>query len=206
MDSARSAAIDHLRQLLSRRGWAISSLGESLTAQKHEWPAQLSMVIDPGSAHTPSTLGLLVDFRSMPLRGERFRDIFNNDREDLLRGMGTFRARQMRPDQTWTEGVADRAFLRGVKGGVSRTADAVLFDRCPTQRAEDLVAHFHHESTRLLETASEIASLLRRTYNRTVLRGEVLVSDLPDMVTPRGAVMSTAPTPAVVGESYPWRR
>ena len=150
-------------------------------------------------------MGLVVDMRSMPLRGERFRDVFNSEREQLMRGMGSFRVRQRRGESEWTEGISDGAFLRGVDGGISRQDDVVLFDRCPDVDSEGLALRFGVESTRLVETGNEIASVLQRIYNRTVLRGDLPIADLPDQVVP--AATAVAPTPAVVGEpSYPWRR
>ncbi len=203
MELPQGSVTDQLRQLLSRRGWAAATTGTWLTAHKHLWPAQLNVVIDPGESGGPATLGLLMDFRSMPLQGVRFRDIFNSERETVLRSMGSFTVRQMLGDTVWTDSVNDKVFLRGVSGGVSRTAEMVLFDCCPKEREEDILERFNVESNRLLETGSEIAILLQRTYNGTVLRSGQPVSTLPDMVAP--AVGAVAPT--MVGDGfYPWRR
>jgi hypothetical protein len=203
MEPPASPAKDGLRQLLTRRGWAVLDAGRSIVAHKHEWPAQLRVVVDPGTSTEPSVLGITLDFRSMPLAGERFRDIFNSDRERLLRGMGAFRVRQMNGAHHWSEGAPDRIFLHGVDGGVLRSADVVLLDRTPEERGEAIVERFALESTRLLETGGEIASLLQRTYNRAVLTRDLPVATLPDVVVPAG--LSVAP--AIVGDtSYPWRR
>jgi hypothetical protein len=203
MDSPQGSVTDELREQLSRRGWAVTATDRSITACKHEWPAQLKVVVDPGGANRPSMLGLLVDFRSMPLHGERFRDIFNSEREDIMRGLGEFRARQMREDSGWTDGVSDRAFLRGVDGGVCPTAEVVLFDRCPEETGEAILERFNQESSRLVETGGEIASLLQRAYNRAVLRNDAPVSNLPEVIASANAPTS----PVIVGDSsYPWRR
>lgn len=203
MEAPQGSITDQLQQQLSRRGWAVASIGSVLTAHKHDWPAQLKVVVDPGDGDSPAMIGLLLDFRSMPLQGERFRDIFNSELDTVLRSMGSFVARQMRGDAGWSSGVSDQVFLGGVNRGVSRSADMVLFDRCPNERGEDILERFNLESNRLLEAGGEIAILLQRTYNRTVLRSDRPVSTLPDVVAP-----ALAPTaPAVVGEgSYPWLR
>jgi hypothetical protein len=179
MEPTHSSLPRQLSQLLSGRGWVAFEKRTSVTARKHDWPAQLRLVVDPGNATE----------RSMPLGGERFRDIFNMEREQILRGLGPFRVRQMH-DDGWTDGVSDRIFLHGIEGGISRASGLVLFDRCPPEGGAALLSALPVESTRLLETGSQIAQLLQRTYNRTVLR-----NDAP------------AQSPTVLGEpSYPWRR
>jgi len=204
MEAPQGSITDQLQQLLSRRGWAVATAPSWLTAHRHDWPAQLKVVVDPGEGDGPAMIGLLLDFRSMPLQGERFLDIFNSELERIFRSMGSFMVRQMRADEGWTNGASDQVFLRGVDGGVSRSADMVFFDRCPQERGADILERFNLESNRLLEAGSEIAILLQRTYDRTVLRSDKPVSMLPDVVAPA----ATAAAPAVVvGEvSYPWRR
>jgi hypothetical protein len=205
MEAAGSSETSALRDLFGRRGWTFSSMGSALAAHRVEWPAQLNVVVDPGGPGGSPIMGLVVDLRSMPLRGERFRDVFNSEREQLMRGMGSFRVRQRRGELDWTEGITDGAFLRGVDGGISRHDDVVLFDRCPDISGDSLATRFGVESTRLVETGNEIASVLQRIYNRTVLRGDLPIADLPDQVVP--SVSPASPPPAVVGEpSYPWRR
>ncbi|MGB2940370.1 MAG: hypothetical protein WBD38_08750, partial [Candidatus Dormiibacterota bacterium] len=174
----------------------------SVTAHKHDWPAQLRLVVDPGAATERPILGLALDFRSMPLGGERFRDIFNMEREQILRGLGAFRVRQMHGDG-WSDGVSDRIFLHGIEGGISRASGLVLFDRCPSEGGAALLSALPVESTRLLETGGQIAQLLQRTYNRTVLRNDAPMADLPELVS----TGIPAQSPTVLGEpSYPWRR
>ncbi len=202
MESMEYPVNEQLTQMLSRRGWTVSEAGTSLRAHKHDWPAQLRVVIDPGGGSVAATLGITIDFRSMPLAGERFRDIFNSDREEIMRGMGSFFVRQMRGDHGWTDGVTDRVFLHGVEGGISRMADVVLFDRCPAEHGVAMLNRFSLESSRLLETGGEIASLLQRTYNRTVLLNDAPLGTLPGLVIGHGTAAATV----VAEPSYPWRR
>ncbi|MDP9326471.1 MAG: hypothetical protein M3O87_08060 [Candidatus Dormibacteraeota bacterium] len=202
MEPADASVTQQLYQLLSRRGWAASETGTSVTAHKHDWPAQLRLLVDPGSATERSILGLTLDFRSMPLGGERFRDIFNMEKEEILRGMGSFRVREMRGNG-WTDGVSDRIFLHGIEGGINRATDVVLFDRSLAESGAAILDAFGVESGRLLETGGQVAKLLQRTYNRTVLRNDAPMAGLPDMVS----ASIQAPSPTVLGEpSYPWRR
>jgi hypothetical protein len=98
--------------------------------------------------------------------------------------------------------------------GVSRQAQLVVIDRCPRERGAALVERFGAETNRFVEVGNEIASLLQRTYQRTVLGSEDPVADLPEVVSPAGGgVATTVAMPdvvvggtRVVAETYPWRR
>src|SRR5258708_27645143 len=129
MDSAGMPALDLLRLALSRRGWSTVPLGTGIAAHKREWPTPLKLVVNPGNPATASVIGVMLDFRFLPLRGERFKDIFNSERADLLRRMGDFRARSPRRDLSWTGATNGRSFLDEDGPGLGRNARVVLFDR-----------------------------------------------------------------------------
>ena len=204
------AEMDHV---LRKRGWQYVASGSRVTGRKLEWPSQLRFILDLGHDDHAPVMALALDFRSMPLGGERFRDIFNAEREELLTQLGSFKVRQMRGDEMVGRELSEASFLHGMGGGVSRQAQLLVIDRCPAERGDALIERFGVETNRFIEVGNEIAALLQRTYQRTVLGSEDPVADLPEVVAPAGAMPAAAAMPAVVGgaappvrETYPWRR
>ncbi|MEA2647302.1 MAG: hypothetical protein QOE92_2385 [Chloroflexota bacterium] len=200
--------------VLRKRGWQYVVAGSRVSGRRLEWPPQLRFILDLGGDDHPPVMALALDFRSMPLGGERFRDIFNADREELLGPLGTFTVRQVRGDEVLGREMSESSFLHGMGDGVSRQAQLVVFDRRPVERGEALLERFGNETNRFVEVGNEIASLLQRTYQRTVLGSEEPVADLPEVVAPATTPTTAPPAmPAVVGgtvpavrETYPWRR
>lgn len=188
---------------VARRGWTFRVAGSSVTAHRPEWPTQLCVLVREAEEDTAAMLGVAIDFASMPLRGERFRDVFNNEREALLRGYGPFTLLQQTSAGTWLRAVSGQAFLHGMTAGVSRKAQLAIFDRVAAA-AGSLADLFAEDSNRLVETGSHLASELQRLYQRTVLSRPAADSGLPDVVRPSTAMLP--PTTDADTDSYPWRR
>jgi hypothetical protein len=182
MNPAGVPAVDQLRYTLSRRGWTVTSFGPGLAAHKRDWPAAVRLLADPGDDGAPSMMGVMLDFRWLPLRGERFRDIFNSERVAVLRGMGEFRVRQLRQDSNWNQGISRRTFLGGAGQGIGRNAEVVLFDRCPRSRGQALVERLALDLMSLIEIGNGIGNLLQRTYPWSVLNREEPVPGLPEQL------------------------
>lgn len=199
-DTAPLAAA--LGDRVGHRGWTFRESGSSVTAHRPDWPAQLSVVVHGTEGLTPAMLGLAIEFNTMPLRGERFRDIFNSEREEILRAYGNFRVLQQSGDGGWLNPVGHRAFLQGVVEGIGRATRLAVLDRL-NDDAANMVAAFAADSNRFIETASPIASLLQRLYQRTVLGAPVAVLALPDLVMPS---IPMAPLSTDSDSPYPWRR
>ena len=197
-----SALPGTLRNRMAHRGWTFREAGASVTARRPEWPMQLCVLVRVAGDQTPAMLGLAVDFGRMPLRGERFRDIFNSDREELLRSYGNFRLLQQGGDGGWLKPLSHRSFLHGMVDGISRKTYLAVFDRNSDDSA-DLAESFATDANRFVETAAPIASLLQRMYQRTVLSAPPADIDLPQMVRPSVAMVPLAPDPS--DAPYPWR-
>ncbi|MGI8607706.1 MAG: hypothetical protein ACR2MY_00550 [Candidatus Dormibacteria bacterium] len=192
-----------LRERLVHRGWSFRTAGASVTAHRPEWPGQLCVLVRAAEEETPVMLGLAVEFSSMPLRGERFRDVFNSEREELLRSYGNFRLLQQSGDGSWVKPLSHRSFLHGMVDGISRKTHLAVFDRSSDDRG-DLAEAFAADSNRFVETGSPIGAVLQRLYQRTVLSVPVTDVGLPDVVRPSIGVF-----PLTAGSSdspYPWRR
>ena len=188
---------------MARRGWTFHDSGSSVTGHRPEWPTQLCVLVREAEEGAPAMIGLAIEFSSMPLHGERFRDIFNSEREELLRSYGHFRLLQQNADGAWLKPVSDRSFLQGMVDGISRKAHLAVLDR-NTDDPADLADTFAADSNRFVETAAPVASLLQRLYQRTVLSTPVTGADLPDIVRPSVAML---PLTADSSDApYPWRR
>jgi hypothetical protein len=192
------AGLDRLRDALAPRGWRFKVLKGTIRARLQDWPAQVEVLIDPGSDGLPSRLGVLLDFRSMPLGGERLRDIFNADREGILGRYGSFFLRQVRSDGAWAGEVTHGAFLQGFgsASGISRQTQIALFDRSLKLRGDELIDNFIEDIARFAEAGNQVAATLQRVYQRTVLTGHTLQIELP----------GDTPPPDAGEPSYPWRR
>jgi hypothetical protein len=190
-----------LGERLNRRGWQFKVSGTNVLAHRPEWPAQLRVLAREAEGDGPAILGLSVELVSMPLRGERFRDVFNNDRELLLREYGSFTLRQMSFDGAWLKPVSGQTFINGVTDGVSRKARMVVFDR-KEDDSPSLVTRFAADSNRFIDCGSEFARMLQRLYQRTVLSVAAEDAGLPDLVRPSLAAMLI---PAEADSAYPWR-
>ena len=189
---------------VARRGWQFKEAGSSVAAHRPEWPAQLCVLVREAEEDAAAMLGLAIEFGSMPLRGERFRDVFNSEREELLRGYGRFNVLQLTHDGSWMRPAGDRSFMHGMTDGISRKTRLAVFDRTTADEPNSLAEHFAEDSNRLVETGNEIASLLQRLYQRTVLSRPADDAHLPDLVRPSLATL--APTADADTSSYPWRR
>jgi hypothetical protein len=198
MDTKPTDATRSLIATLSPRGWTFDNEPGRVTARKHDWPTQLHVLIDFGT-DGDAALALVLDMRTMPLGGERFRDMFNTDREQSLRGFGNFRVRQLLADGEWAADVSDNAFLYGATTGISRSARVVFFDRRPVERGSALVERFLAENHRFVETGDQIGDLLQRAYQRTVLGVPT-----PSVALPR-PVPAMSHMPYGIIETYPWR-
>jgi len=173
-----------LGERLARRGWTFREGETCVTAHRPEWPAQLCVLARKAEDDAPAMLGLAIEFGSMPLGGERFRDVFNGDREEILRGYGRFQLRQLTHDGGWLGPVSDRAFMHGMTDGVSRRAKLAVFDRLTPGESGSLAEQFAADSNRMVETGAEVARDLQRLYQRTVLSKVVEGVSLPDLVSP----------------------
>ena len=171
-----------------------------MVARKHEWPAQLHVAID-FAPDAEMALALVIDMGAMPLGGERFRDIFNSDREQSLRGFGNFTVRQVLLEGGWSPDINDSAFLHGANTGISRSARLVFLDRGATERGQALAERFIAESNRFVETGYALAATLQRVYQRTVLSAPRQSLRAPGMV----AATTLAPA-EILQNTYPWRR
>ncbi|MFN2463073.1 MAG: hypothetical protein ABR573_04115 [Candidatus Dormibacteria bacterium] len=190
---------------LARRGWQFREAGASVTAHRPEWPAQLCVLVREAEEDAPAMMGLAMDLSAMPLRGERFRDVFNSDREQLMRGYGRCNVLQLTHQGSWLRPQSDRAFLHGMTDGISRRTSLAVFDRASVDEPGSLAERMAADSNRIVETGAELAGTLQRLYQRTVLSQPVVDdSRLPDIVRPSIAVL--APTADTVGGDYPWRR
>jgi hypothetical protein len=191
-------AIATLRERLGDRGWKFKAVKGTIRARMQDWPSQLELLIDPGAERAPR-LGLLLGFHAMPMGGERLRDIFNSDRENVLGRYGTFQLRQVNAESQWLPPVTSGAFMHGFgsNSGISRQAHVVLFDREPSQRGIELVEHFVEDIGRYTESGNTVAFTLQRVYQRTVLAGNAPAIELPEDHPPEEK--------APAGE-YPWRR
>jgi hypothetical protein len=198
MDIEPTDAARSLNDTLSPGGWTFDQQPGRVIARKHDWPTQLHVLIDFGS-DGDAALALVLDMRTMPLGGERFRDLFNTDREQSLRGFGNFRVRQLLASGGWASDVSDSAFLYGATTGISRAARLVFFDRHPVERGSALVKRFIVENHRFAETGDQIASILQRLYQRTVLGSPTASVALPRLAP----AMSHVPYGII--ETYPWR-
>ena len=193
-----------LADRLARRGWQFKESGASVTAHRPEWPTQLCVLVREAEVETPAMMGLAIEFGSMPLRGERFRDIFNSEREELMRGYGRFNVLQLTYDGAWLRPQGDRSFLHGMTDGVSRKASLVIFDRTSAEEPGSLAEQFAADSNRMVETGAQLAGELQRLYQRTVLSKPAEDIHLPDLVRP--SLVTLAPTAGADSDSYPWRR
>lgn len=199
MDADPTDASRSLTESLNLRGWTFTQEPGRVVARKHDWPTQLHVLIDFG-AHGDAALALVVDMGTMPLGGERFREMFNNDREQSLRGFGNFRVRQYLDSGGWAADVSDSAFLYGATTGISRAARLVFFDRRPAERGWALVERFVAESNRFVEAGNQLGAILQRVYQRTVLGTPTRMVALP------GRVPAVSPAPiGLVDDTYPWR-
>jgi hypothetical protein len=199
---ASSQLLAAVTACVSRRGWQFRQSGEGVIAQRPEWPTQLTVRAREGDKSSPSLMGLAIDLGTMPLHGERFRDIFNSEREALLGGYGNFRVQQLTGEGTWMKPLGGRSFLHGISDGLSRKARLAVLDRSE-EPAASVAERFAADSNRLIETGGEIAALLQRVYQRTVLTLPVAEADLPCLVRPSQAML---PLISDAEPSYPWRR
>jgi hypothetical protein len=191
-----------LADRLARRGWHLRESGNSVMASRPEWPTQLTVLVREAEDDAPAMFGLAIDLSTMPLRGERFRDVFNSEREEILRGHGNFRLLQLTGDDTWLKPVSGRAFLHGMTDGISRRTRMAVFERNDNEMGS-LADRFAEDSNRLVETGAEIAGLLQRLYQRTVLSAPPLEAELPEVVRPS---LGMLPLTSDGEPSYPWRR
>ena len=191
--------MNELDQRLSPRGWRIRPVATTVRARQSDWPEQVEVVMGDNADGT-GMLALAINFRSMPLGGERFRDIFNADREEILRTFGSFTVRQLRHDSTWAPTIGHRAFMGGFGvAGVSRQAQVVMFDRCPAaQFGPDMYETFFAEAARFAEAGDQVAQVLQRVYQRTVLANQPHAIELP--------VEAGIGAPELATTVYPWRR
>jgi hypothetical protein len=206
VDAEHTDAARTLIDNLSQRGWTFIQEPGRVIARKHDWPAQLHVLIDFG-AHDDATMALVVDMGTMPLGGERFRDMLNDDREMSLRGFGSFRVRQLLVSGAWAADVSDSAFLHGATTGISRAARLVFFDRHPVECGRALADRFIAESNRFVETGNQLGAMLQRVYQRTVLGAPTPLAALPRLAPATSLAPSMSLAPAAAGdETYPWRR
>ncbi|GAC1333116.1 MAG: hypothetical protein NVSMB17_13130 [Candidatus Dormibacteria bacterium] len=169
---------------VARRGWAFKEAGSCVTAHRPEWPTQLFVLVREAEDDAPPMLGLAIEFGAMPLLGERFRDVFNGDREEILRGYGRFQLLQLTHEGAWLRPTSDHAFMHGMANGISRKARLAVFDRTLPGEPGSLAEHFARDSNRMVETGAEVARELQRLYQRTVLSKAVEGVGLPDLVRP----------------------
>jgi hypothetical protein len=190
-----------LRSELAGRGWNVESEYGQVKAGKPLWPVPVYVLVHFGDEANASVMALVIDLSAMPLAGERFRDVFNADKDDLLRGFGRFRVRQLLKNGAWATEKGDRAFLSGLSAGIRPTTRLTMLDICPVESGDALALRFIAESGRFVETGNLIAAMLARIYLPGVLGAAIQPLDLPAMV-PVGM-------PAVSREqesSHRWRR
>lgn len=201
MNAIQQAAVHSLAQDLRARGWSVQTDFGRIRAQKEGWPVQLHAVGQFGDDDNASVLALVIDMSSMPMGGDRFRDVFNADRDDLLRGLGHFRVRQLLKSGEWAAEMGERAFFGGSNAGIRLTARLVMFDLCPQEQGFELGSRFLAESGRMVACGNLIGSTLARIYQARVLGAPVQPLELPAVV-PKMLV----PLNQVIEPSYPWRR
>ena len=201
MNAIQQAAAHSLAQDLRARGWTVDAGFGTIQAQKEGWPVQLHAVAQFGDEESASVLALVIDMSSMPMGGDRFRDVFNADRDNLLRGLGHFRVRQLLKNGEWAAEMGERAFFGGSNAGIRLTARLVLFDLCPPELGFDLGQRFLAESARIVACGNLIGTTLARIYQARVLGAPVQPLELPAVV-PKMRV----PLNQVIEPSYPWRR
>lgn len=201
-----------VRERLGVRGWTARQAEGSIRARHAAWPPQMEVLVDPGAAGERARYALILDFRSMPFTGERFKDVFNHDREELLGLFGPFRVRQRRADGQWLAPVSGNSFLGGFgpTGGLARQTVVALFERTVDEAGDALVARFLGEAARLEEVCSGFASTLQRVYQRTVLASTEAIGPLysdaePEAVAAEPGASSPARSPSPE-PTYPWRR
>jgi len=195
----QQAAAHSLRIELSRRGWTLETEYGRIKASKPGWPVQTYVLIRFGDENSASVMALVIDMSAMPLAGERFRDVFNADKDELLRGFGRFRVHQLLKNGAWAPEMGDRAFLRGLNPGIRLTVRLVMLDVCPMECGDALALRVIAESGRFGETGNVIARMLARLYLPTVLGAAVQPLELPAMVPVGMPPLNQEP-------SYPWLR
>ncbi|MDQ6747016.1 MAG: hypothetical protein M3010_02760 [Candidatus Dormibacteraeota bacterium] len=191
-----------LEERLAHRGWRLRESGAGARAGRPEWPSQLTVLVREAESDVAAMFGLAIDLSTMPLRGERFRDVFNSDREEILRGHGTFKLLQLTGEDTWLDPVSSRAFLHGMTNGLSRKTRLAILDR-GDKEGTSLADRFAADSNLLVETGGEIATLLQRLYQRTVLSRPAAEVQLPEVLRPSMGLLQVAGS---AEPSYPWRR
>ena len=194
------SAVYSLDYDLRSRGWNVVSDYGRVQAQKQGWPSQLQTVIQFGDDHGPSILALVIDIGSMPMSGDRFRDVFNADKDELVRGLGRFRVRQLLKSGSWAPEVGHRAFFSGTHSGVRLASRLVMFDICPSETGHALAHRFLADNGRFVECGNRVAATIARIYQPRVLGSPVQVLELPSVVP-----AMTAPLSQVILPSYPWR-
>src|SRR5258708_40036678 len=201
MNAIQPAAAHSLAQDLRARAWNVEVDIGRVRAQKEDWPVQLHTVVQFGDQESPSVLALAIDMSSMPMAGDRFRDVFNADRDDLLRGLGHFRVRQLLKNGEWASQMGERAFFGGANAGIRLTARLVMFDLCPSETGFELGNRFLAETTRIVACGNLVGATLARVYQARVLRAPAQPLE-PPAVVPK----VLAPIRQVIEPSYPWRR
>jgi len=199
MEALRQAAAQFLETELSRSGWRLKTEPNQIKAWRPGWPVQVYSLIHFGDEDSASVMALVIDLGQMPLTGERFRDVFNGDREELLRGLLRFRARQQMNNGAWAPQMGDRAFLSGLNPGIRPSARLVVLDVCPTECGDALALRFIAEGGRFLQAGNAIAQTLARIYLPEALDTEAPLVRLPSTV-PVGMPSVRPETDA----SYPW--
>lgn len=193
--------IADLAAQLETKGWEFMLRGDTVSARRRDWPAQLEVRLDL-SAEQATSLALSIDLRTMPLRGERFREILNDSREDILEPLGSFTVRQLLDDGTWERDISHGAFLHGMHG-LSRHADLVLFERPVAESDQDLGVRYANAIHRLSEVGNQIGVVLQRLYQRTVLTAIGMTEVVPHVM--RSAQCAPFAVESAAGD-YPWRR
>ena len=201
VNALQQAAAHSLALDLRARGWSVETEFGRIQAQKEGWPAQLHALAQFGDEDSASVLALVIDMSSMPMGGDRFRDVFNADRDDMLRSLGHFRVRQLLKSGEWATEMGERAFFGGSNAGIRLTARLVMFDLCPHELGFDLAKRFLAESGRIVACGNLIGTTLARIYQARVLGAPVQPLELPAVV-PKMLV----PLNQVIEPSYPWRR
>jgi hypothetical protein len=180
----QQSAAHALGSELGRRGWNIESDGGQIRAGKPGWPVQVYVLIHFGDEESASVMALVIDMSALPMAGERFRDVFNADKEELLRGFGRFRARQLLKSGAWAPEMGDRAFLTGLNPGIRLTTRLLMLDLRPAECGSALGIRFIAESGRFVATGDVIGAALARIYLPAVLGAGVPALELPAMVPP----------------------
>ena len=199
-----------LNQSLEARGWNFKVAQGAVRGRVQDWPAQLEVVIHPGGESQQPLMGLLIDFTSMPLHGERFLDVFQVEREPVLRPLPAFQVRQVMADGSWGPVIDGRGFVSGFgpQAAISRKASLVIFDCSGDERGQTLIQLFQEESRRILEAGDGAAAILNRLYQRTVLERKTPMPGLPEELSGAGAPVTARRTLDEQDKEgkYPWRR